>query len=77
MKLFKITLKGLTRNEAGYIAGISYVVASDPNSAYEIVRSALEKQKLGSVQDRELNIIELLAEDDQYAICGTTLYYQK
>ena len=74
LKLYKVTCKGMTTSFTGCAYGVAYVVASDPTEAYEKVRTDLEKQDLGFRKDRELDRIELLAENTDYPDCGLRLY---
>jgi hypothetical protein len=62
-KLFRVTLKGMTINSTGISYGISYVIAENSNEAYKKVRNFLDKEDLGFSHERELDTVELLAED--------------
>ncbi|GAF76861.1 unnamed protein product [marine sediment metagenome] len=74
MKLFRVTCRGMV-NVAGNVAyGVAYVVAKDAGAAYRKLRSYLDEKDLGFDGDRELSMIELLAEDVEYPDCGTCLY---
>lgn len=74
MKLFRITLRGMTYSTTGVIHGVSYVVAEDPTSAYKKVRDSLDTKGLGSRKDRELDKIELIAGSYDYTYNGHILY---
>ena len=63
LKLYKVTLRGMTHNSTGVAHGINYVIAQNPDEAYRKVRDYLDKEDIGFSYDRELNTIELLAED--------------
>lgn len=63
MKLYKVTLRGMTHNSTGIAYGISYVVARDSNEAYLKVKDFLDKKGIGFSRERELDKIELLASD--------------
>lgn len=63
MKLYKVTLKGMTQNSTGIAYGISYVVARDSNEAYLKVKDFLDEKGIGFSRERELDKIELLASD--------------
>jgi len=76
MKLFKVELRG-NRSFLGVDDQTSYVVASDPTTAYEIVRSYLERRDMGDDEDRELEKIQLIAEEGNYPNCRTRLMVQK
>ena len=47
MKLYKVTLRGMTYTATGMVHGISYVIAADPNEAYLKVKNFLKKKDLG------------------------------
>lgn len=74
MKLYKVTLKGMTFACLGAAYGVSYVVAENPDLAYKKVREFLDKKDLGFSKERELDKIELLAEDYQYTDTGHMLF---
>ena len=65
-KLYKVTLKGMTHNSTGVKYGINYVVANDSEEAYRKVRKFLDDGDMGFSSKRELDKIELLAENYQY-----------
>lgn len=65
-KLYKVTLKGMTHNSTGVKYGINYVVANDSEEAYRKVRKFLDDGDMGFSSERELDKIELLAENYQY-----------
>ena len=77
MKLFRVTLRGMTYSSTETIYGDCYVVANDPTTAYAIVLAQLEKEDIGFDHDRELHKIELLAEDTKYPNCKIRLYVQE
>lgn len=62
MKLYLVTIKGLYA--CPYHS--SYVVAKDPTAAHTVVREYLEKNNFGFSHDRELEKIELVADDRTY-----------
>lgn len=65
-KLYKVTLKGMTHSSTGVKYGINYVVANDSEEAYKKVRKFLDDGDMGFSSERELDKIELLAENYQY-----------
>ena len=73
-KLYKVTLRGMTHNSTGTKYGISYVVANDSEEAYRKVRKFLDKEDMGFSKERELDKIELLAEDYQYTNTNYMLF---
>jgi len=68
MKLFRVNLKGLNWLRS------SYVVAEDTNLAYEKVRKYLDEKDYGFRSDRELESIQLLAEDNDFTDVRTRLF---
>ena len=72
MKLYKVTLQGMIYGDNAY--GISFVVAEDPQKAYEKVKAFLDEKDIGYEKYRELKTVELIAENYQYTKCGTLLY---
>lgn len=74
-KLYRVTCRGMTCSLGNDMThGIGYVVADNPDEAYQKMRDSLEKRSLGFSTDREMDKIELLAEDDDYTDCGVQLY---
>lgn len=67
--LFRVTLRGMRDSH-----GVSYVVAEDAGKAYERVLADMNKRDLGFSKDRALDKVELIAEEREYAKCGTRLY---
>lgn len=74
LRLYKVTCKGMTTNVTGTVHGIAYVLACNPTEAYEIVRKDLDVRDLGFRHEREMDIIELIAEDVPYPDCRIRLY---
>jgi cobalamin biosynthesis protein CbiG len=56
------------------VYGIGYVVATDAEEAYQLMRTSLEERNIGFRGERELETIELLAEQTAYPNCCTILY---
>ena len=73
-KLYRVTLRGMTYSVIGPIYGIAYVIADDPDKAYKKLKVDLEKRDLGFSHQRELDKIELIAENVEYPDCNTILY---
>lgn len=65
-KLYKVTLRGMTYNSTGVVYGVSFVVAETTDEAYKRVREFLDKHDIGFSRDRELDHIQLIAENYQY-----------
>lgn len=74
MKLYRVTLRGMTSSIGSVCHGTPYVVANDPTSAYETVLSYVNKKDYGFGPERELDKIELLAETGDYPECGQQLF---
>ena len=74
MKLYKVTLRGMKYSATGNVYGISYVVAENSEIAYLKVKDFLNTNNYGFSSDREMESIELLAEDNQYSSVNTMLY---
>ena len=72
-KLYKVTLIGLGNLWIGTNYKISYALAEDPTSAYKKVRDFLDHNNLGFQCDRELQSIELVAEEAKHPDCRTLL----
>lgn len=74
-KLYRVTCRGMTYVMAGVPAhGTAYVVSENPDEAYKKVRNALDRLDLGFSQDREMNKVELIAEEIDYPDCCIRLY---
>lgn len=73
LRLFKVTLKGV-HGTTGTDYHTSFVVAQDPTEAYQRVRSFLDENDLGFVDQREMDRIELIAESKRYPECKTILF---
>jgi hypothetical protein len=75
-KLYKVTCRGMQGAALGNKVshGIAYVIAEDPAEAYAKLRTYLDMKDFGFDQDRELEKIELLAEDAGYPDCGSRLF---
>ena len=73
LNLYKVTCKGMKHSSTGTAHGINFVVATDPTTAYNLVREYLDKRDLGFARDRELESIELLASYGDYPNCDIRL----
>jgi hypothetical protein len=73
LKLYRVKLKGMcdTINTA---YGNPYVVADNPTQALEKVQEYLNKRDLGFSSDREMDTIELLAEEGDYPECKIQIF---
>ena len=75
MNLYLVKCKGMTHatgNDCVY--GVAYVVAADPQKVYELLREDLDRRDLGFRNERSLDSITLLAEEETYPDCGYRLY---
>lgn len=61
-KLFRVNLRGLKSS----VFGSSYVIAQDSNEAYQKVRKHLDEKNYGFSKERELESVELIAENIDY-----------
>lgn len=75
-KLYRVKLRGRLNSYGSVDYGLSYVVASSMDSAYNLVRASLEAEDIGFAKERELESIELLAEKTSYPNCNTRLYVE-
>jgi len=66
MKLYKVTLRGMTYNSTDVAYGSSYVVAKNSNEAYNKVKKFLDENNIGFTKDREFNKVELIADTYRY-----------
>lgn len=73
MKLYLVRCRGLQFSSSGPVWGIQYVVANDPTEAYQAVKQFLVRNSIGFPAERELDTIQLLAEDVAYPECKTIL----
>jgi hypothetical protein len=72
-RLYLVTLKGL-HGITGSNYQASYVVATDPTSAYEKVREYLDKHDIGFPRDRAMDSIKTVADTNPYGGCDTLFF---
>ncbi|MEM9282092.1 MAG: hypothetical protein AAGA96_09715 [Verrucomicrobiota bacterium] len=72
MKLYQVKLRGFYDNPIG----APMVVATDPTTAYEMVRKWLEDKDYGFRKDQELASVELVADDYEYTDAPSRLFLQ-
>jgi len=78
MKLYKVTCRGMrSAGGSGVVDGLAYVVAESLSDAYKRVKDYLEEKELGTANSRELDVIELIAEETDYPRCGYRLFVQR
>lgn len=70
LKLWRVTLRGMQTSRYG----VTYVVAEDPTSAYLRVKTFLDGEKIGYSKDRELDKIELMADEYLYTDTPSMLF---
>ena len=73
-RLYRVTLRGMKYNSSGVAYGVSYVVADDAEEAYRMVRRMLDEKDIGFARERELESVELIAENYRYTNAGCVLY---
>jgi len=73
-KLYKVTLRGMTYCSNGVAYGISYVIAENSDEAYQKVKKFLDENDLGFTKDRELDKVELIADNYRYTNVGRLLH---
>ena len=76
MKLYRVTLRGLTPS-TGVDYQVSYAVADDSALAYRLVRDWLDTKDYRFRSEREMKSVELLADEDEYTDAKTRLFIQK
>lgn len=69
MKLYRVKCRGMIDSH-----GTAFVVAANADAAYRIVLVDLDARSLGFGWEREMNRVELVAEDTLYPACGCRLY---
>ena len=74
-KLYKVSLVGMRdENTTDPVYGIAYVIATDPTSAHEKVVSFMENENIGTQAQREMEQIELIAENTLSPNCRFILH---
>lgn len=74
-KLYQIRCRGMQVAHGGGVGhGHAFVIATNPEEAYRKLRESLDRRDLGFGGDREMQSIELVAEDSDYPDCGMTFY---
>lgn len=67
-KLFKVTIRG------GELYHISFVIANNPTEAYQKVRQYLDKKDLCFRDEREMQLVKLIADSSEYPECKVMLF---
>lgn len=67
-------LRGMHNDRIGTSYGYPFVVAEDPAEALKKVQGYLNKRDLGFASEREMDNIELLAEEGDYPGCNIQLF---
>ena len=75
MKLYRVKCQGMTCGLGSKIAyGTAYVVAENSELAYQKVRKYFDEKDIGFVREREMDTVELVADEAEYPECGYRLY---
>ena len=74
MKLYRVKLKGMCGIGLNTAYGKPFVVANNPTEALKKVQDYISKEDLGFRHEREMESIELLAEEGDYPECCIQLY---
>ena len=74
LTLYRITLRGCREYKNGVSCHEGYVVASSTDEAYPNFRDQLEAEGVGTLEERELSSLHLIAEDSPTAAIGTRLF---
>jgi len=75
MRLYEVKCQGMTFGLGSKTAyGRAFVVAADAEEAYQKVRKYLDEKDLGFTYEREMDSVELIADDTDYPDCGYRLY---
>lgn len=73
-KLYRIILRGCREIKNGVDPHEGYVVASTTDEAYLKFRDQLEKEGIGTPEERELHMLYLIAEASPTAAIGLRLF---
>ena len=73
-RLYRVTLRGMKCPSTGVAYGVSYVVAEGAEEAYQMVRKTLDEKDIGFAREREMESVELIAENYRYTNTGHVLY---
>ena len=71
MRLYKIKIRTYKKG------CVNYVVANDATEAYRILRKYLDEKDYFFEKERELDTIELVAEEGDYPDCEMQLFITK
>jgi hypothetical protein len=74
MKLYRIKLRGMCGSALNTNYGNPFVVADNPTEALGKVQEYLEEKDFGLTREREMDKVELLAEEGDYPECGIQLF---
>lgn len=67
LNLYRVNLVGPWTSWSGTDHSSNYVVATNAQEAYDVVKKYLDEKDYGTSDKRQLKSVELLAEDYQYA----------
>ena len=74
-RLYRVTVRGLSYSVTGVAYNTSYVIAESADSAYNIVKTFLDKNGIGYPKERELDKVELIAENYMYTNTPAVLLF--
>jgi len=74
MKLYRVYLRGMQSKISSVAHGRPFVVAENPQEALKKVQQYLNEKDCGFVFEREMDKIELLAEEGDYPDCKIQLF---
>jgi len=77
LKLYRVTLRGMTYSATGTVYGRNYVIAKDSNEAYKQVKDFLDLGGIGFGHEREMDKIELLATTESHNDTRCMLFIDK
>lgn len=73
MRLYRVTLRGKIPSFTGVAYESSYVTAESSDEAYQKVRKFMDANNRGLPRDRELDKVELIADNYRYSYVGCLL----
>lgn len=74
LKLYRIILRGCREYKNGVSCHEGWIVAKSTDEAYFKFRDQLEKEGIGTPEERELHMLYLIAEDSPTAAIGLRLF---
>lgn len=75
LKLYRVLLRGMQHSYGNQVShGDAYVVAENSDEAYKKLRAYVDEKDLGFYRERELDTVQLIAEEADYPDCGKHLF---